>query len=566
MPFWAVVMGVIGALATLLFYKGMLTAQAFFTGKSETVNTIANNFNILQCLILPTFGGLVAGLLLMISKRYQTTAKNDYMEAVTLGDGRLSFRQGILRVLSSLSTITTGGSIGREGPVIHLGAMLASGVGRIFSADVVHLRILVACGAAAGVSAAYNAPIAAVMFVVEIVIGSTNMSLLVLLLLSSCTAHLIMRYVGEYTLMYETSGVFPIGSTEIIWAIVIGLMSGVGGPGFLRLLSFSRKRINKLALSLPLRMAAGGLLVGIFLCFDRDLAGNGSHVIQSYLNDDWGWKLLLVFLILKILATALTVGPGAVGGVITPVMLMGASFALLFTLITEYFFPQMVPQQSAFVLVGMGAFLAAAASAPMMTIVMVIEMANNLSLAPMLIIACSISYMVSRRINGMVMYGVTENRASSETLRRELRKLQAEDFVRQPRNVIFKHSSLREAILKFTQYSVRYVYVVNEVGQYLGVVAHKDITRLMLDDIDLDQPLPESLISNEYLAPLHTGMTLDELQHSLTNFSGERLPVIDQSDPPYLIGVINKSEVLTKYGEIKESLDHTSEVLMDLKS
>ena len=155
---WAALMGVLGAAVVILFHEGIYLIQKIVVGHSGEISEVTRDLPWYGRLLFPTVGGLIAGLLLWLASRKKTQAASDYMEAVAIGDGRMSFRQGLLRSLSSLFTVTSGGSIGREGAMVHLSSLAASLVGRFIYIGTAHLRVLVACGGAAGVAAAYGTP------------------------------------------------------------------------------------------------------------------------------------------------------------------------------------------------------------------------------------------------------------------------------------------------------------------------------------------------------------------------------------------------------------------------
>lgn len=161
MLLWAGLAGVVGALATLVFRRGISAVGWLLAGPSVSVVEMAESLPWYVRIALPTLGGLAAGGLLVLAPRYSNGAPSDYMESVAFGDGRVPARDTLLRSLSSLVTIASGGSIGREGAMVQLAAMCGSLTGRVLRSDTDRLRLLVACGAAAGIASAYNAPIAA---------------------------------------------------------------------------------------------------------------------------------------------------------------------------------------------------------------------------------------------------------------------------------------------------------------------------------------------------------------------------------------------------------------------
>lgn len=562
---WAVLMGVIGALGTWVFFLGVNLLQLLMVGESGTVDSIISKFSTWQTILYPCLAGLIGGLLLTWSASIRTDTNSDYMEAVALGDGRLSIKQGVLRILSSLTVITGGFSIGREGPMIHMGSMVSSAIGRFFFMDAKQLRLIVACGAAGAVSAAYHTPIAGALFVAEIVVGSMSMIIVGPLLIAAMSAHIITRIFGTHVLLYEISIEISLSTELILCSLIIGIFGGVLSPLFLRTLDWCKRGLKLIPVPLAMRMALAGLLVGLFLLYDPRLGGNGDSIVSTLIRgDNWTWQLLAMFLLLKIMATLISVGSGAVGGVITPIMFIGAAVALLTLKSAILFFPSLEPYSPVFIILGMGAFLSAASSAPLMAIIMMTEMSYNQSIVVPVVFACITASFLARQINGLVMFNVTTNREEDIRLRHRLGNVRIEQLInKKPENIIHNGMLVGEAIDLFTELSVRYLYVVNDDNEFLGVLAHKDITRSLLGAVKVDEPIPAHLISRTYLEPLRLGMTLDEVQDKFVAYNGERLPVLDFAEPPHLLGVVYKSDVLRRYSEIKKSIDKTSEVKMN---
>lgn len=563
--FWAVLMGVIGALAILLFFKGVNLLQYLMVGELGSIDSIVGKYNTWQTLVYPCLAGIIGGLLLTWSASIKTDTNSDYMEAVALGDGRLSIKQGVLRILSSLTVITSGFSIGREGPMIHMGAMFSSAIGRFFFMDARQLRLVVACGAAGAVSAAYHTPIAGALFVAEIVVGSMAMGILAPLLLAAMAGHLTTVYFKTHMLPYKVDLAISLSAELVISAIIVGVLGGILSPLFLRGLDWAKRGFKLMPVHLAIRMGLAGLVAGLFLLYDPRLGGNGDSIVATLIHGaDWTWQLLATFLLLKVLATLISVGSGAVGGVITPIMFIGAAVALLMLQTAMIYFPELAVYGPVFVILGMGAFLAAASSAPLMAIIMMIEMSQNQSIAVLVVFACVIASFLARQIKGLVMFNVTVNREEDIRLRHRLSNVRIEQLVnKNPVNVIKDETLVRDVVDLFTELNVRYLYVVNEQNEFMGVLAHTDITRSLLGVLNLDEPIPAQLISRTYLEPLHLRMTLDEVQDKFVDFNGERLPVLDFAEPPHLIGVVYKSDVLRRYSEIKKSIDKSSEVKMN---
>ncbi|SAL49284.1 ClcB-like voltage-gated chloride channel protein [Caballeronia humi] len=544
---WAVIVGVAGAFATAAFREGIDELQRFFGGEAGSFVDMAKRLPWPVRVVLPAIGGLIAGVCLLIARRHQSKqAHADYMEAVTIGDGVVPVWQSLWRSLSSLFTIASGGSIGREGSMVQLAALASSLIGRFVHFDPPRLRLLVACGAAAGITSAYNAPIAGAFFVTEIVLGSIAMESFGPIVVSSVVANITMREFAGYRPPYEMP-VFPtITGIEVLLFVLLGLLCGVLAPHFLRLLAASRKRFALLPLPLPIRLALGGLIVGVISIWWPEVWGNGYEVVNSLLHEPWTWTALLTVLVFKIIATAATAGSGAVGGIFTPTLFVGAVLGCLFGIAAHTIWPHSTSAPYAYAMVGMGAFLAAATHAPLMAILMIFEMTLSYQVVLPLMLSCVVAYFIARTSEQTSMYEVTLRRTRDEKERMRLAATQMRELVKPADTVVPLTANVKEMTRVFLEYPVKYLYVVDEGEHFQGVVALKDITSDLLDERDT-----ETKTAADYLQPhfdvLTPDMSLGEaLQHFLA-FQGERLPVIERRSQPLLLGVVYKTSLLDAY-------------------
>ncbi|SAK87654.1 voltage-gated ClC-type chloride channel ClcB [Caballeronia arationis] len=544
---WAVIVGVAGAFATAAFREGIDELQRAFGSEAGNFVEMAKRLPWPVRVALPTAGGLVAGVCLLIARRRATKqAHADYMEAVTIGDGAVPVWQSFWRSLSSLFTIASGGSIGREGSMVQLAALSASLIGRWVHFDPPRLRLLVACGAAAGITSAYNAPIAGAFFVTEIVLGSIAMESFGPIVVASVVANITMREFAGYRPPYEMP-VFPtITGVEVLLFVVLGLLCGALAPHFLRLLAASKKRFTLLPLPLPLRLGLGGLIVGVISIWWPEVWGNGYEVVNSLLHTPWTWTALLTVLVFKIIATAATTGSGAVGGVFTPTLFVGAVLGCLFGIAAHTIWPHSTSEPFAYAMVGMGAFLAAATHAPLMAILMIFEMTLSYQVVLPLMLSCVVAYFIARTSEQTSMYEVTLRRTREEKERTRLAATQMRELVKPADTVVPLSANVKDMTRVFLEYPVKYLYVVDEGEHFQGVVALKDITSDLLDERDT-----ETKTARDYLQPhfdvLTPDMSLGEaLQHFLA-FQGERLPVIERRAEPLLLGVVYKTSLLDAY-------------------
>jgi len=562
---WAALVGVLGAFSTILFHAGMRFVQHVFTGHSGSIVEVTRGLPWYGRLLFPALGGVAAGTALWWAARIKAGANSDYMEAVAIGDGRLSIRQGLLRSLSSLFSVASGGSLGREGAMVHLASLCASAIGRFTYFSTTRLRLLVACGAAAGVSAAYGAPIAGALFVAEIILGTMAMQSLGPLMIAAATANIVMRMTGHYHTTYQMAHMPQIDGAEALSFIALGVLTGVAAPQFLKFLAFSKKAFQHAGLPLPVRLGAGGTLLGLLLIFIPDVAGNGYSVVHSLLHAHWAWHAVLIVLACKVIATALTVGSGAVGGVFTPSIFVGAAFGTLFGQFVFLVWPGFAAPLYVFTLVGMGAFLGAATSAPLMAILMIFEMTLSYQVVLPLMLACVVSYFVSRAIAEVAMYDITLTRERGVLLRHKLRHTELSELIRPAETVIATTATVREALEMFLNYPVKYLYVVDESNSYQGVIAQQDLTSLLLSQGEAGQTRAGDVLRLDFVKTLHPDMSLDQAQDYFISFPGERLPVVSRGDEPKLLGVVYKSALLEKYFALKKSLDASGEAMLDVR-
>ncbi|MEM5293133.1 ClcB-like voltage-gated chloride channel protein [Burkholderia sp. JPY481] len=550
---WSVVVGIVGAFATVAFRKGIELLQLAITGHSGSFVETARSLPWTVRIWVPAAGGLVAGVFLLIAQRHADRhPHSDYMEAVAIGDGAVPVRLSLWRSVSSLFTIASGGSIGREGPMVQLAALASSLIGRWVHFDPPRLRLLVACGAAAGITSAYSAPIAGAFFVTEIVLGSIAMESFGPVVVAAVVANITMREFAGYKPPYEMPEFPTVTGPEVLLFVALGALCGAAAPQFLRLLDASKRTFRKLPVALPVRLAIGGLVVGIISVAEPEVWGNGYSVVNSILHSPWTWTALVLVLVCKLAATAATAGSGAVGGVFTPTLFVGAAVGSLFGQGMHALWPHATSAAYAYAMVGMGAFLAGATQAPLMAILMIFEMTLSYQVVLPLMVSCVVAYFIARAIGKTSMYEITLRRNREEQERTRLRATQMGELIRPAQTVVPPNATVHDMTRVFLEYPVKYLYVANDSGAFLGVVALKDITSDLLDRTDTSMKT-----AADYLQPHFDVLTPDmslavALQHFMA-FQGERLPVIESTAHPKLAGVVYKTSLLDAYFRMNPS-------------
>ncbi|MGY6272594.1 ClcB-like voltage-gated chloride channel protein [Achromobacter denitrificans] len=404
----AAVMGLLGALATVVFRELLSWTQLLLGGGDvpHGMVSLARGLSPWQRFLMPAVGGAIAGAILQLAaSRLPKRGAADYMEAISVGRGVIGFRQTVARSLSSIFSIGSGASIGREGPMVQLAAMLSSLTGRYLVLPPRHLRLLVACGATAGITSAYNAPIAGALFISEIVYGAISSVTLVPLVVSSVVANIVTRQILHYDAVFHMPPFDFVSGWEVINYLGLGLIAGLAAPQFLRFLDVARSLFGRLPFPLWARMAVGGLIVGALSVVNPEVWGNGYSVVNSMLHTQWAWQAVAAILLLKTLATAASVGSGAVGGVFTPTLFVGAALGALYGTGLQALFPAGdLSAASSYAVVGMGALLAATTYAPLMSILMIFEMTLSYEVMLPLMLACVTGYVIAHRIRPDSVY------------------------------------------------------------------------------------------------------------------------------------------------------------------
>jgi len=543
--FWAGVIGFLGAVGSIAFHWLATLAHMALTGSADP--SMAESFGHLplwQRFITPTVGGLIAGFVVFFAARWRgDIATTDYMEAVVLGDGKLSVRLSIVKCLSSMFTIASGGSIGREGPLVQLAALSASILGRIRAWPALRLRLLVACGAAAGIASAYNAPIAGALFVAEIVLGSVAIEIFGPLVFASVIATLTVRGFAGGNPLYDIPPFKLNGSWEIGPYLLLGLVSGLAAPWFLQFLHQSERLFTRTKLPIYVRMSLGGLIVGALAILHPEVCGNGYSVVNALLHGKLIWQSLAVILVFKIIATGATFGSGAVGGVFTPTLFVGASLGYLFGTMFHLAFPAATISPIAFALVGMGAFLAGTTHAPVMAIIMIFELTLDYQIILPLMLACVLAYYISARIEPRSIYSESLERKGGGRFSAQLVDVNVSDLMKLDPISVHTNAGFAEIAQKFLTNRFNYLYVTDDDRRFLGAVSLHDIKDFLKDPSIADLVIAHDLTRDQF--PVITLKT--PLSEALTTFGhhdGDRLPVVESVEQRRLVGSLSKTDLI----------------------
>ena len=540
---WAAAAGVLGALTALAFRSGVDLIHNLLTGTREGIVDSFRELVWWQRLTVPAVGGLMAGLVLLFGKRlHRGESSTDYMEAILIGSGDLPVRSSLVKSTAAMFSIASGGSIGREGPMVQLAAVAASWLGRWRKLSAPQLRLLVACGAAAGIASAYNAPIAGSFFVAEIILGTIAMESLGPLAVAAVSATLTMRTLSNAHTLYTV----PAFTLHSLWEIgpfvVLGVLAGMVAPFFLRSLRMVEDWFAGTKLPVPVRLTLGGLFVGGLAVWIPDVCGNGYSVVVAILQGKVVWQILVFVLVCKWAATAASFGSGAPGGVFTPTLFIGASLGYLFGYAVHEVWPLGAADPQAFALVGMGALLAAASHAPVMAIIMLFEMTLSYDIIMPLMLCCVVAYYTARGIEDQSLYSAALlKKAAAEPVPLRLPGVVADLAKAQATRVLL--TARFEAIAgEFLSSRHEEIYVTDEDGKYAGAISLHDIKPYLNDAAVAAHVIAGDLLRDDVPTVSRSASLADALR-VFVQHTGQTLPVVEVGTGQ-MTGILVKNDLL----------------------
>ncbi len=546
--------GVIGGFVNVVFHHCINLSEMLFLQRVGDPVDLAATSSVWQKLLVPTVGGLAAGLVLYWGLRLAGKQRSsNILEVVVTSDGRLPFRSSMVKSLSSLVTIGSGGSIGKEGAITDLAAMLASKWGQLAHWQPYRLRLLTACGAASGISAAYNAPVAGAVFAAWIVLGNFSMNLFAPLVCSSVVATMVSRTFFGLDPLYVVPAFHFARLTQLPWFLVLGVLTWVMGAVFLKMLQQSQALFRKLAMPIYLRLMIGGLAVGAITLGYPGVWGNGFGVTnqilhEDFLRQDFPLAFLAGLFSAKLLATLATVGSGAVGGVFTPTLFLGAGLgAIVGQGLHEAGWGMDLPT-GAFALVGMGSMLAATTRSPLLAMIMAFEISLNYSVMPPLMLACVISTLVARRLHPESIYTQPLRDKGLALDRESLRPGTATeqtvgDLMHAPVKPVREMATLPEIADRFLTSPNNFLPVVDANGRLIGMVALQDLKEHLNAGAELSAVIAYDVMRPPPATVTPDQLLLDTLPVMLAS-EQRNVPVVNTRSENRLVGAVARAEVL----------------------
>ena len=501
-----------------------------------------------RILLVPTLGGLAVGLVTFLRSRdAQGHGVPEVIESVALGNGKFRWQTALVKSVSSALTIGSGGSVGREGPIVHIGASLGSILGQLLKVPPNRLPTLAGCGVAGGIAAVFNAPIAGAFFALEVVIGNFAMTAFGPVMLSSVLATVVSRaYFGDHP-AFVVPAYTLLSTWELPFYLGLGIVCGLGGLAFMFILDHLEKGAEKITLPQTIKPALGGFLVGCLILVAPHVYGTGHGTMDIILRGGLDWSYLLLLFPLKIGATSLTLASGGSGGLFFPALYLGAVLGSLCGVIAGAVFPTITGPSGGYALVGMAAFLASVVHCPITAFLLLFEITTDYQIILPLMVSCTVSTVVAKLFREESIYTLQLLRRGIDIRRREQTLMQGFTVgqVMRPEPPTFREGApFSDVMDHFLASTLPLSFVVDEERHLLGIISIHDVKATLQDDslaplvvaVDLAQPPDTVTTAQETLARCLEKFSLSDQEY---------LPVLSVDQK--LEGVISRRDVLELY-------------------
>ncbi len=565
----AIACGLAGAFGAIVFRLLIRLFQGLFFEGAEGVagvveeglladagdpRAVATELAWWKLVLIPALGGLIVGpLVWFLAREARGHGVPEVMEAVALRGGVMRPRIVAVKTLASAISIGSGGSVGREGPIVQIGSAMGSAIGQALSLPARQLRTIVGCGAAAGIAATFNAPIAGALFAVEVIVGDFAVTQFSPIVISAVVATVVSRwFLGNHPAFevpaYEVGGPF-----ELLPFMLVGLAAGLVGTLFVRVLYRCEDLFGLLPLPEWSKAALGGLLVGVIALWFPHVLGVGYSTISDALTGALPITMLALLLGFKLLATSLTIGSGGSGGVFAPSLFLGAMTGGLFGQCMNLWFPDFSSDAGLYALVTMGAVVAATTHAPLSAIIIIFELTQKIDVIPPVMAASVVSSLLAMRLARNSIYTTKLVRRGVDLKREDDPNVLKNLYVREildPEPVVVRASEpLEEIITRMVDGEHTELFVVDEAGFLLGAIRVPVLIRMIYER----EPLRTLVVASDLFTPRRAVLTLDDdLDLAMQLFSNEdvdEIPVVDRDDERRLVGSVHKRDVIASYSQ-----------------
>ncbi len=544
----AVLVGLLTGGGEYLFHKGIHELHILFFEKGKEV---LHWLGPLYVIFLPMIGGLLVGVIAHFAYSHDRPhGVAGIMEAVALRGGRLPARELICRVIGSVLTIGSGGSAGPEDPSVQIGAAVGTSIGQGLKLSDERIRGLVASGAAAGIGAAFNAPIAGVFFALEIILGEVTSAAVGTIIVASVVSALLIHVLVGPQPAFMVPPYSLVSYWELLFYLLFGVLAGFVSVLYIRSIKWFGEFFSKLNVRDILKPAMGGLIVGMLGFFTPEIFGVGYSAIETILRDQnlIAW-LLFLLVAAKMFATSVTLGSGGQGGMFAPALFLGAMLGGGFGVIVHALFPAVTANPQAYILVGMAAVLAGAVRAPITAVLLLFEMTQDYRIILPLMFSVVISTLLSEHWHHHSVYSQALSKFGINLERgHDLNVMQGVlvgEAMATDVKTVSKDLSLADLQRVFITYHHHGFPVVDEKGELWGIVSIQDLEKAMQKG-DLENKKVADIATRSVIVTYPDEPVWTALRKMGTRDVG-RLPVVDRKNPKRIVGIIARNDIIHSY-------------------
>lgn len=549
--FISIIIGLSGGLFSVLFRYMITWASQGFSGASEQLfGFLPGN---LWKVFIPALAGLIVGpLTYFFAREAKGHGVPEVMEAVALKGGKMRMRVIFVKALASASSIGSGASVGREGPIVQMGSGIGSVISQFFKLKEDKIKTGVACGAAAGIAATFNAPIAGVFFAQEVILGKFTTAAFSSIVISAVTASVVaQKFVGDDPAFFVPA--YPLNHPlELIFYVALGIIAAFFAILFVRLLYKTEDVIDYKIKFIPpwLKPVFGGIIIGLIGLEFPQILGVGYETLEKVFDTQFALSTLIILVFIKIIATSLTLGSGHSGGVFAPSLFIGATLGGAFGLVMEQFFPSIVANPAAYAIVGMGAVVAGTTQAPITAVLIIFEMTRDYHIILPLMIAVVFSTLIYAYYSKGSIYtlkllrrGVNIQDGKDINM---MKKIKVKDVMTTTVSVIAEEDEIGNVIKLMHDSKHNGFPVVNNRGELSGIITLQDIREAPVKGI-MELPVPQLMTRN--LVVTHPEETLDDVFKKLNKYDLGHLPVVNRENHKELVGILTRSDIVKSYNK-----------------
>jgi len=554
----AIVVGVLTGFGAVGFRKLLDFIRYVGFGAWQTTSTAFVGYPPWQLILVPAVGGLIVGLLVYnFAREAKGHGVPEVMEAVALRGGRIRPKVVVVKALASAVCIGSGGAAGREGPIVQIGSALGSTVGQALRLSDERVTNLVACGAAGGIAATFNAPIAGAIFAMEVILGRLHTLYFGAVVVSAVIADVIAQTFEGDVRAFVVPAYSLTHPAELALFALLGLFAAVSSVTFTRGLYAMEDVWDGLRIPEWVKPAIGGALLGVvgLLSFKSDgfprVFGVGYGTITDAALGELALSVVFGLLLLKVVATSLTLGSGGSGGVFAPSLFMGAMLGSAFGQVAHQFFPGITGPSGAYALVGMAAFFAGAAHAPVSAILILFEMTGDYAIILPLMLATVLSTVVARVLSKESIYtlklarrGVRLEQGLDAEVLEGVRVAEVMDTVVSP---VRRDLPLQRLNAEFTRARYSTIPVLDEAGRLAGIVSAQDLDRALARGSIEGMTVGDVAMVGDVLV-IEPDESIGEALRRLEVRGLSILPVVAAGHPTRLLGVVTRPELRQAYG------------------